>query len=84
MDIPLKETNRQNLSSQAELRQSASTPPFLSTDRTSSSKGNDHKLLTSSVEKPELDEEIWKEQASEPEDLESVIRYLQQVIADNQ
>ncbi|KAA1113458.1 hypothetical protein PGT21_031932 [Puccinia graminis f. sp. tritici] len=84
MDIPLKETNRQNLSSQAELRQSASTPPFPSTDRTSSSKGNDHKLLTSSVEKPELDEEIWKEQASEPEDLESVIRYLQQVIADNQ
>jgi len=81
-DTP-NEHESQNQCADAHLRQSGSTVPYVLSGSTESHRGDDQKLQ-SYVEKTDLEEDIWKEQASEPEDLESVVRYLQQVIADNE
>jgi hypothetical protein len=77
-----KDYAAQNQSTETALRQ-RSTVPYVLNESANSYTENGQKP-PSSVKKTDLGEDIWKEQASEPEDLESVIRYLQQVIVDNQ
>ncbi|PLW16948.1 hypothetical protein PCANC_13911 [Puccinia coronata f. sp. avenae] len=77
-----KDYAAQNQSTETALRQ-RSTVPYVLNESANSYTENGQKP-PSSVKKTDLREDIWKEQASEPEDLESVIRYLQQVIVDNQ
>ncbi|KAI7944283.1 hypothetical protein MJO28_011811 [Puccinia striiformis f. sp. tritici] len=77
-----KQDEPQYPSIEGELGQSFSTLPF-QLNETVKTNGNDQKS-SPPVKQPDLDEDVWKEQASEPEDLESVLRYLAQVIADNE
>lgn len=83
MPNPTNRNESKNQCADAPLRQSGSTVPYVLSESTESHRGDDQKLQ-SYVEKTDLEEDIWKEQASEPEDLKSVVRYLQQVIADNE
>ncbi|WAQ88485.1 hypothetical protein PtA15_9A612 [Puccinia triticina] len=81
--MALKEEDPHHRSPAAEPRQSASTPTFPPSERAASLKTAAPKL--SAPEKAGLDDEdVWKEEASEPEDLATVLRYLQQVLADNE